>query len=53
VGTYEELIPKADMVLNLTPDKQHTSVVTEASAARLCACALATMQQQPVFARCR
>ena len=28
VGTYEELIPHADMVLNLTPDKQHTSVVT-------------------------
>ncbi len=28
VGTYEELIPEADMVLNLTPDKQHTSVVT-------------------------
>jgi ketol-acid reductoisomerase len=28
VGTYEELIPKADMVLNLTPDKQHTDVVS-------------------------
>jgi ketol-acid reductoisomerase len=28
VGTYEELIPQADMVLNLTPDKQHTAVVT-------------------------
>ena len=27
VGTYEELIPAADLVLNLTPDKQHTSVV--------------------------
>jgi len=27
VGTYEELIPKADMVCNLTPDKQHTPVV--------------------------
>mgnify|MGYP000945641504 FL=1 len=27
VGTYEELIPTADLVLNLTPDKQHTSVV--------------------------
>lgn len=27
VGTYEDLIPKADMVLNLTPDKQHTNVV--------------------------
>ena len=27
VGTYEELIPNADLVLNLTPDKQHTNVV--------------------------
>ena len=27
VGTYEELIPTADLVVNLTPDKQHTSVV--------------------------
>ena len=27
VGTYEELIPTADLVCNLTPDKQHTSVV--------------------------
>jgi len=27
VGTYEELIPQADIVLNLTPDKQHTSVI--------------------------
>lgn len=27
VGTYEEMIPTADLVLNLTPDKQHTSVV--------------------------
>ena len=27
VGTYEELIPTADVVLNLTPDKQHTDVV--------------------------
>ncbi|MGB5262127.1 MAG: ketol-acid reductoisomerase [Lutimonas sp.] len=27
VGTYEELIPSADLVLNLTPDKQHSSVV--------------------------
>ena len=26
-GTYEELIPSADLVLNLTPDKQHTSVI--------------------------
>ena len=29
VGTYEELIPSADMVLNLTPDKQHTAVVND------------------------
>jgi ketol-acid reductoisomerase len=28
VGTYEELIPSADLVINLTPDKQHTSVIT-------------------------
>ncbi len=28
VGTYEELIPSADLVINLTPDKQHTAVVT-------------------------
>jgi ketol-acid reductoisomerase len=27
VGTYEEMIPWADVVCNLTPDKQHTSVV--------------------------
>ena len=27
VGTYESLIPSADLVINLTPDKQHTSVV--------------------------
>ena len=27
VGTYEELIPTADVVCNLTPDKQHTQVV--------------------------
>jgi ketol-acid reductoisomerase len=27
VGTYSELIPTADLVLNLTPDKQHSSVV--------------------------
>ncbi|MFT4684142.1 MAG: ketol-acid reductoisomerase [Flavobacteriales bacterium] len=27
VGTYTELIPNADLVLNLTPDKQHTNVV--------------------------
>ncbi|MEM8661610.1 MAG: ketol-acid reductoisomerase, partial [Pseudomonadota bacterium] len=29
VGNYEELIPSADLVLNLTPDKQHSSVVKE------------------------
>ncbi len=28
VGTYEELIPTADVVMNLTPDKQHTAVVS-------------------------
>src|SRR6187431_397130 len=28
VGTYEELISGADLVLNLTPDKQHSAVVT-------------------------
>ena len=28
VGTYEDLIPTADVVINLTPDKQHTAVVT-------------------------
>ena len=27
VGTYNEMIPQADLVINLTPDKQHTSVV--------------------------
>jgi ketol-acid reductoisomerase len=27
VGTYEELVPSADLVLNLTPDKQHTAVI--------------------------
>ena len=28
VGSYKELIPTADLVLNLTPDKQHTNAVT-------------------------
>src|SRR5210317_436024 len=28
VDTYEALIPHADVVINLTPDKQHTAVVT-------------------------
>ncbi|MDC7233009.1 MAG: ketol-acid reductoisomerase [Spirochaetales bacterium] len=27
VGVYSELIPQADLVLNLTPDKQHSAVV--------------------------
>jgi ketol-acid reductoisomerase len=27
VGTYDELIPDADLVYNLTPDKQHSAVV--------------------------
>jgi ketol-acid reductoisomerase len=27
VGTYEQMLPSADIVMNLTPDKQHTSVV--------------------------
>ncbi len=29
VGTFEELIPTADLVLNLTPDKQHTGVINK------------------------
>ncbi len=28
VDTYENLIPTADLVINLTPDKQHTIVIT-------------------------
>ncbi len=27
VGTYEELIPAADLLINLTPDKQHSGVI--------------------------
>jgi ketol-acid reductoisomerase len=27
VGSYEEIIPSADLVINLTPDKQHSDVV--------------------------
>ena len=27
VGTFEELVPQADLVANLTPDKQHSGVV--------------------------
>ena len=30
IGTFEEMIPKADLVLNLTPDKYHTPVVNAA-----------------------
>jgi len=29
VGTYERMIPFADLVLNLTPDKQHSKVVAQ------------------------
>jgi len=29
VGTYDELLPSADLVLNLTPDKQHTNVINQ------------------------
>ena len=29
VGDYEELIPTADLVINPTPDKQHTDVVSK------------------------
>ena len=29
VGTYDEMIPTADLVGNLTPDKQHTPVISE------------------------
>ncbi len=29
VGTYKEMIPTADLVCNLTPDKQHSSVINE------------------------
>ncbi len=27
IGNYEQMIPSADLVLNLTPDKQHSNVV--------------------------
>jgi ketol-acid reductoisomerase len=27
VGTYQELIPQADLLINLTPDKQHSNVI--------------------------
>jgi len=30
VGTFEEMVPQADLVLNLTPDKYHTPVVNAA-----------------------
>ena len=29
VGTYDQMIPTADLVGNLTPDKQHTGVISE------------------------
>ncbi len=29
VGSYQEMIPQADLVLNLTPDKQHGSVIDQ------------------------
>lgn len=29
VGSYEELIPQADLVINLTPDKQHSNVINK------------------------
>lgn len=29
VGSYQDMIPEADLVINLTPDKQHTPVVNE------------------------
>lgn len=29
VGSYQDLIPEADLVLNLTPDKQHTPVIQQ------------------------
>ncbi|MGD9822799.1 ketol-acid reductoisomerase [Desulfobacter sp.] len=27
VGTYDQMLPTADMVINLTPDKQHSNVI--------------------------
>lgn len=30
VGAFEELIPEADVIINLTPDKNHTHVVNKA-----------------------
>ena len=30
VGTFDELVPNADIVINLTPDKNHTQVVNQA-----------------------
>ncbi|QGM81596.1 ketol-acid reductoisomerase [Otariodibacter oris] len=29
VGTYQEVIPTADLVINLTPDKQHSKVIAD------------------------
>lgn len=28
VGSHKDLVPEADLVINLTPDKQHTSVIS-------------------------
>ncbi|MBN2509532.1 MAG: ketol-acid reductoisomerase [Spirochaetales bacterium] len=28
VGTYKEMLPQADLVVNLTPDKQHSKVIS-------------------------
>lgn len=39
VGTYEQLIPTADLVINLTPDKQHEAVVNAVQPLmKSCAC---------------
>ncbi|URJ25434.1 ketol-acid reductoisomerase [Candidatus Blochmannia ocreatus (nom. nud.)] len=29
VGTYDEMIPQSDLIINLTPDKNHTSVIQQ------------------------
>ena len=29
VGTYDQMVPSADLVINLTPDKQHSDVVKQ------------------------
>jgi len=39
VGTFAEMIPAADLVLNLTPDKQHTDAVNQVMPLmKKCAC---------------